>query len=193
VDGLEAIKDRILFIAKEKASDIEYASKKQTDEIIEIAKEKAKEIKAISDKNAKDEAHSTLIRAKSLAVSERRKILLVKKQEIIEEILDEAQKRISNMDSKIKSDIYLKMLEENITGAENEIIVFNSQDREIAIQIKNKISKSFEISEESGDFSGGFIIKRGHIQINMTFEMIIKQYRNELIGIAADSVFKKEN
>jgi len=193
VDGLDAIKERILFIAGEKASDIEYAAGKQIAGILEEAEKKAENIRLKYKDSAKKECDNILRRSNSLAVSERRKIILSARQNIIEDVLSKALDSVANLPEEKKKEIYLKMLENTCSGNENETVVFNSKDKNIVKDILKVLKKPVKLMESTGDFSGGFILYNGNIEMNMTFDMIIQHYRSELISIAANTLFKNQD
>ncbi len=190
MDGLDAIKERILFIAEGKASDIDYAAQKQIDRILNEAEKEAESMRFKYKESAKKECENIMRRATSLAVSERRKIILSARQKIIEEVLSRALDSVANLPEDRKKEIYLKMLENTCTGDESETVKFNSKDKIIAAGILEELNKPLKLNEESGDFSGGFILYNGNIEMNMTFDMTIHHYRNELISIAANTLFE---
>jgi vacuolar-type H+-ATPase subunit E/Vma4 len=188
VNGLEAIKDRIMSAAREKASDYDYAADKQIREILDEAGQKAEQINKQSDAQAKTEVESILKRAHSMAISEKRKILLASKQKQVQEVLDAVLKTLADMPDEKKSDLYSKMLESLDDSGEVLCIQFCHKDIPIGKTVISKYS-SMELHPLPGGFCGGFILYRNNIEINMTFEMIIRQYRSDLVSIAADSLF----
>jgi len=193
VDGLDAIKERILFIAGEKASDIEYAAEKQIGRILDEAEKKAESIRLKHKDSAKKECDNILRRSNSLAVSDRRKIILSARQNIIDDVLSKALDSVANLSEEKKKEIYLEMLENTCSGNENETVVFNGKDRNIATDILQTLNKPVKLMENAGDFSGGFILYNGNIEMNMTFDMTIQHYRSQLISIAANTLFKNQD
>jgi len=193
VDGLDAIKERILFIAEDKASDIDYAAQKQIDRMLNEAEKEAGSIKLKYEESAKRECENIMRRANSLAVSDRRKIILSARQKIVEDVLQKALESMANLPEEKKKEIYLKMLENTCSGDKSETVKFNSKDKIIAAGILEKLNKPVKLIEDTGNFSGGFILYNGNIEMNMTFDMTIHHYRSELISIAANTLFKNQD
>ena len=189
MDGLDTIRDRILFIAGEKASDIEYAAQKQITRILDEAGKESEKIRLQYENSAKKECGNITRRANSLSVSQRRKIILAARQKLIEDVLSNALKEISELPEEKKKEIYLKMLENTCTGEENESVMFNKKDKKLAAEIIKKLDKPVNLIENTGDFSGGFILYNGNIEMNMTFDMTVHHYRSELVSIAANTLF----
>ncbi len=46
-----------------------------------------------------------------------------------------------------------------------------------------------KLSDKTGDFAGGFILKQGAIESNCTFEVLVGQVREELEGEASSILF----
>lgn len=189
MNGLDAIKDRILYIAKDKASDIDFVAQKNVEGIIKDAQEKAQNIIDKSKEEANTEISNIEKRYKSLAISQERKIILSKRQEMILQTLEDAKLNLEKMDESEKENLYIEILEKTLSNNEKQEVQFNSKDIDLAKKVQKKVSKPFEISKENGDFLGGFVIYNGNVETNMTFEMTIKHYKDELLAIAAKELF----
>lgn len=192
MEGLDAIRERILFIANDKASDIDYAAQKQIGRITDEAGKKAKEIQLKFEESSKKECGNILKRANSLAVSERRKIILSARQNLVENVLSKALDAVSDMPEKEKIKLYVEMLEKVCTGDSNETVTFNVKDKELADEVLKNVSRSVKISDNCGNFAGGFIIQNGNIELNMTFDMVVQHYKSQLVSIAAKTLFDQD-
>ncbi len=188
--GLEAIKDKILAQAAGQVKDIESSAEAQVSEILSAAKADA--AGHLSAGEAFDEAdkNAVLMRERSLVVSESRKVILSVKQELISSALEEAVRLLSEMDKEDKKELYLSVLKKNIKGGET--VRFAAADILAAKELRTSSGLDFRIDDKPGDFSGGMIIYRDQTEINMTFEMIVRQNRTELVAIASSELFRND-
>lgn len=190
MEGLDAIKNRILSDAKSRASKINADSLQIVSEINKNAVDQSTALLLESQKQALKESQNIKRRFDSLAVLEQRKILLSAKQDLIDQVIKKAMLNLKEMDRKEKEALYRKILEKILTGG--EMIQFNEQDQEMGSDLIKLFSFPIAINPVTGNFIGGFIISRDMVEINITFEMIVRQYRSELVAIAANSLFGKE-
>lgn len=185
--GLEAIKDRILSQAREQAREITESGDRQAQDIMAESVRLATEN---MEKHAKADSKDTeaiLLRDRSLAVSESRQIILACKQKLIEETIDEAVASLCTLPDEEKQTLYAGMLRKNLAGGEK--VKFCQKDKKLAARLSAIIEIPFTVDPEPGDFSGGFIVSGDMVEINLTFDMIVRQYRNELMAIAANALF----
>ena len=138
---------------------------------------------------AKKESENIFKRTNSLAVSEKRKIILAARQKMIDEVIMKALENVSIMSESDKKKVYFEMLKKACTGNGNEILTVNGIDMTLAEELIENLGMDIKISENPGDFAGGFILKSGNIEINMTFDMIVSHYKGELVSIASESLF----
>ncbi len=185
--GLDAIKDRILSQAREQAKEITESGDRQAQDIIaESVRQATDSLEKHAQADSRD-AEAILMRDRSLAVSGSRQIILSCKQKLIEETIDEAVASLCVMDEEKKQSLYTKMLRKNLKGGET--VRFCMKDMQLAGRLSSSLGISFTIDAEPGDFSGGFIVSGDMVEINLTFDMIVRQYRNELMAIAAAALF----
>lgn len=185
--GLEGIKNKILDTAKTEAAKILESGNEQAEKIIFEAEKIASEYLLNAKNNDLSYYNAVITREESLAESESRKTLLKAKQELIEEIISQALNSISELPSSEKKQIYVKALTNRVKDGDK--VRFNKKDSQIGKEILDEIKIDFSIDEEFGEFIGGFIIIRGLIEINMTFEMIVNQNKSVLITKAAQELF----
>jgi V/A-type H+-transporting ATPase subunit E len=75
-------------------------------------------------------------------------------------------------------------------------LILNESDREkIGEKLINSVNEKLNgkkviLSNETQKASGGFVLKRGNIEINSTFETILNSMKDELTGEIASALFK---
>ena len=178
--------EKITNEAKEKESAEQVKFDEQLDEFRKQTETLAK--KASQDKKAHILAAARMDIAKEY---------LARKRRILDEVFREAQKQLQNLSDqdyrKLCSNLILKAVE---TGDE-EVIVDNNEtriDHEFIKQINRKLGPGFKgnlrLSDERRNLGGGFVLRRGKIKNNVSFEVLLAQARKELEIELAKELFE---
>ena len=163
-------------------------------EIINKAKSEAEVIiKTEADRAAKD-AVDLKNRRVSAAELQGRKMLLSAKQEAIKKSFNAAIDKLKAM----PEDKYLSFLAQEIVKIPNceGSIVLNAKDREnigerLVKAVNEKLgAEKVALSKNTVKSSGGFVLKRGNVEINSTFETLLDSMKDELTGEIANALFK---
>lgn len=187
--GAEKITARILDEARQQArANVERAEKEAADIIHDAHKEAEVKRSSIIEK-AKGEAAEHKKRLISVAELEARKQKLQAKQEMIEEAFAKTLERLNSLSAAKYEGIIADMILDSVSTG-NEEVILSSRDRsrlspEFAAGINKRlagrgIKGNITISDETRDINGGFILKTGDIEVNNSFEAIIKMQRDEL-------------
>ena len=129
---------------------------------------------------------------------EAKKSILAMKQETVARVFDKAIERLCNMPEKEYIDFLAKQAGESAsTGLEE--LVFNARDKaacaKAVTKAANEILKKrgllpkLTISEKTGDFRGGLVVKQGDIEVNCTVEKLMEISRNDLASQVAAVLF----
>ena len=129
----------------------------------------------------------------SVAQMESRKVVLQVKQEMIEKAYALALKKLCSM----QEDQYIEVLKHLILKASvsgREEVIFSPRIREaigkIAVeQVNQATGKNLVLSEETRLIPGGFILKDGNIEVNCTFDTLVRLERTETAGMVAKKLF----
>lgn len=188
MSNLNNITSKIIKDAEEKRDEILNAAKAESDSIISKEVKKAKTLEVELIEKAKIEAKARENRVISNAKLRVRNNELKAKQDIIGKVFEKAVERLNSLSTLEYKEYILKTLNSlDLDGTETLII--NKKDEEIInnefLSDLNKklisLGKKGEISVlANGNFSRGFILDRNGIQINNTFESLVKSLRSEL-------------
>ena len=178
----------------------------QCSAILAAAQEKCDAIRADFDAQAA-EAYAERIRAgvKSCADEgesaarlgrmEAKKELLALKQEMISRSFDEAAKKLASLPEE-QYVALLGKLAANASVTGEEEIVLNTADRERVGEAVVKASNeklggkgSLRLSESTGDFDGGLILRRGNIEVNCTTTLLVELCRGDMSAAIAGVLF----
>ena len=174
----EGRKESILATAEEEKNKI--LSKK-----VASATELEKEILEKAEIEAKSKKERVISGAKHKARNEK----LAAKQEVIEEVFSKSVETLCKLnDREFVKFIKDSILSLNIDGDETLIlnedgnkIVSKEVVAEINTELKAKgLKGEIKISETIGSFRGGFILEKGGVEINNTFESLVDSLKDQL-------------
>ena len=137
-------------------------------------------------------------RLSGAAAMEAKKSILTMKQEAISLVFDKAVENLCNM----PEDTYVDFLARQAASAAGtglEEIVFNAKDKancsKAVVKAANELLKKrglypkLTVSEITGSFKGGLIVKQGDIEVNCTVEKLVELSKNELAPKVASVLF----
>jgi V/A-type H+-transporting ATPase subunit E len=192
--SIDNITSKILSDAKNSADSSLMNAENTKQEIINKAKTEAEAlIKTEAERAAKD-VEDLKSRKVSAAELQGRKMLLSAKQEAIKNSFDATIHKLKAM----PEDEYLNFLVQEILRIPDceGSIVLNAKDREnigerLVKTVNEKLgAEKVALSEDTVETSGGFVLKRGKVEINNTFETLLDAMRDELTGEIANVLFK---
>ena len=178
--GIEKILDRITGDAEAYSKKITEEAESKAGDIISDAEDEArnyiKNVRAESKKNGED----LLERAKASSVNEKRNILLRAKSELIDEAYCKAVMQLRALPDEEYKKILKKQIEDAIkdSGEEKYEIFSCHSDKDAVCGI---ISDYPNVTYGGiKDIDGGFILKRGNIELNCTLGSMVYSIRNEV-------------
>lgn len=174
--------DRILGDARDEAGHIAASYRAQAD--AEAAELAAKNEKAAAEREE---------RLASAAQMEARKIQLAAKQEMVEKAYIQALDKLCAL----PEEQYVALLADLLVKASSngkEEAVFSKEDRErvgkAAVEKANGLSgKQLRLSEETQPIRGGFILKDKNVEVNCTFETLVRLQKAETAGAVVKKLF----
>ena len=106
-------------------------------------------------------------------------------------MIKQATARLANLPAPEKAALYRRFLDEQASGSES--VVFAGDDLPIAEQIiesaNNEKGWHLTVDPTPGNFSGGLILRQDLIETNLTIDLLVRNLRPELIGLAAAALF----
>ena len=198
MEGLDKIKEKILEDAKREADKIIKDAELEAQQILEQAEKTAAENRKTLNEKAQEDAQET--RRKTLAMTEldMRKEQLAVKQKMIDLAFEKTLERLNKLEGKEYEKMILNMLEKAVETGQEEIIL-STNDRkkfkpELLATLNNRLSKkgikaALKISNEARRIQGGFILKRRGVEVNGSFETLIRTEREEIESKVAAILF----
>lgn len=174
--------DHILGDARDEAARIAAQYQGQAD--AEAAELAAKNEKAAAEREE---------RLVSAAQMEARKVTLGAKQEMVEKAYIRALEKLCAMPDEQYAAVLADLLVQASSSGREEA-VFSKEDRErvgkAAVEKANKASgKKLVLSAETQPIRGGFILKDKNVEVNCTFETLVRLQKAETAGAVVKKLF----
>lgn len=196
MNGIENIVKAILDDAK---ADVK-ATKDQTKKQIKQLKDKSsadikKQIDALN-KDTSKRAEELKRREKTIMDVEIRRNNLMVKREMVDKAFDMAYDSLCNLKSADYDEIVIKMMLEAVESGNEEVVA--GTDKKVSQKLVDDVNKKLEsekrtgkltLSKDTGDFAGGFVLRKDGIETNCTFGMLINQLKPQIEGEVANLLF----
>jgi len=197
--GVEKIKEKILQDAEAKTNEILEKARLQAKEVVEKANQKAAQrVKEISQKSAYDISEKKRI-INSIVELEMRKDVLAAKQQSIDEVFDKVLERMNNLDNNKYEQVIFDMLMASVESGDEEVVMSDSRKSKLSADFITRVNKALEaagkkgsikLSDETRNISGGFILKSQGVEVNNSFEAVIRLFRDEIEPKVAEIFFR---
>ena len=174
--------DRILGEARDEAARITASYRAQADA-------EARDLEAKNERAAAEQEERLVNAAQMKA----RKVQLAAKQEMVEKAYIQALDKLCAMPQEQYVAVLANLLVEASSNGREEA-VFSKEDREqvgkAAVEKANQISgKQLRLSEETQPIRGGFILKDKNVEVNCTFETLVRLQKAETAGAVVKTLF----
>jgi V/A-type H+-transporting ATPase subunit E len=200
MEGIDRIKERIIQEAQEKKQEILRMAQSEAEEILTNCRQKAEEVRQQAIEKAKKVAEDEKRKILSMAELEQRKNFLAAKQQMIDEVFNQAQKNLENM----QPDSYKKLLKKMLIKSSlkgNELVITSKKDAavftpEFLKEVNSELTKmgkegNIKLSKQTQPMIGGFILKSKDMEINATFDSLIKIQREYIETQIAKILFEE--
>ena len=194
MDGIEKITGRIAADAGREIDEINAEARRQADEITARyeaqAKRESEEILSRGKRNADERVE----RLASVAQLDARKLELAAKQEMLSKAYDLALEQLVNLPDKD----YVNLLADLAVKASStgkEAVIFSQKDRtrygkQVVTQANERLKDGhLTMSEQTRPIQGGLILSDGDVEVNCTFETLVRLQRGEMDREVAKVLF----
>lgn len=180
----QKIIDKIIADANKEADEIIKNAREYASEKIKTANEKAQKELNKYRELAKTEAEKAASKEISGAEMSAKKLILAKKQEILEETINLAKNKLFAL----SGDEYEKTIFNMVKNSkESGEIILSNEDRKAFGE--KLAAEGYNVSSETRDIVKGFIIKKGDIEYNYSFDSIITVEKENIEQKAAKILF----
>lgn len=193
MNGIERITARIEAQAQEELDAILSAAKAEAEAVEEEYRLKAQALRTQLAAQAEKAAAEKEERLVSAARMEGRKTMLSARQELVDTAYLTAQAKLCLLPHDKAVEVLSGLMERSsVTG--DEEVIFSPADRERvgqeAVEKANAKGKRLVLSEETRALRGGFILRRGRVEINCAFETLIRLEKGRSAAQTAKLLFE---
>lgn len=184
-------------------------AEEERDAILKVAAEEEALIVSKSIAKAEKEKEAKLEKAKKEAALKKERIIssaaievrnkkLAAKQQVIEKVFNQALEKMKDL----PKDKYVSFVKNSLIALKlngDEKIRVSKKDADVINQklldevnkiISTKEKKAnLKLSSEYGDFAGGFIVEKGKVDLNYTFEALLDSAKDRLENEVANILF----
>jgi len=178
--------DKILADAKAEAKIITDAALKEAEVVLEVANAKAQKESAALGALAQAEADKAAAKEISSAQMLAKKMILTQKQSILEEVISAAKAKLLSLTDVEYKVIIIGMLDKAEIDKDSEIIFSKKDKNDFG---KEVAASGYNLADETRDIDGGFVVKKGDIEYNYSFESIISVEKENIEQIVAEILF----
>lgn len=194
--ALEDIIKKIEADAEGEVNRIKAAAEATGEEILDQAKKEAEDKRRALLKKGEDDAERVRKRILQIADLDARKIILTAKRQVISDVFDRASKKL--LEAENYRDMFYKMLLSGVETGEEEVVI-SAYDRKridqglinsVNAELKKKGKKGkLVLAKDDAHTTGGFILRRGKVEMDSSFSSLIKSQRDNLEIHVAEIMF----
>lgn len=191
--GIEKITDRILGDAQAEVDATLSEAKAQADSITaKYAAQAEREYKELTAKGAAAAAERES-HLNSSAQMEAKKLMLFAKQEMLDKAFQEALRQLNGLPDNQMTDLLAKLAQRaSSTGTEQVILSGAVRDRlgqAVVAKANAEGNLHLTLSQQSGAFQGGLLLSEGDVEVNCTFDTLVRLTRGEISAQVAQALF----
>jgi len=192
----EAITLKILEDARAQAAQVLRDAHQRADELQAQGDAQIEARRLESEAQAEKQAGELRDRMLRMAELDQKKALLAAKREVIDQAFEDAGRRMEEMDGAAKKAFMEKLLLGSAEGGEE--IIPDEKDRGLfdaayMAHLNDALEKAGKegvtLSPKSRDLGGGFVLKKGGLEINCAFDAVLWQMRPTLEAEVAGVLF----
>ncbi len=191
MDGKEAIIERILSDATEKANDLLSSAKSQAQEKIDSAKLWVEDYNSTQKKVLDAEVKDIVFRRMTVAELDVRKLLLKARQDVIGAVFDKAYEKLCNLDKNTYLEFVKQLLEDYADDNDEIVLSCDGVLSDVDVKSLNVFSvKKLTVSKETGDFIGGIMLVGRICDKDLSFKRLVDNKKDDLSAKIVEMLFE---
>ncbi len=186
VEGIERIKNHVLAESDRTVRTIEEDLRQFVERETLESEEQRRIILAGAKERAEHDADLLVKQGETIADARRRKRNLAGKQEIVDDVIARALRKLLQQPPATLVARYAGWI--RALNIEDGVITLSANEKAaLGDALLNALpSGKFSISEEAGDFLGGLKVAHGRIQDNLTYDLAVRDHRPELARLTLE-------
>ncbi len=195
MNGIEKIMERIIQNAEQEIAEIRREAQSKAGEITvryaEAARKESSEIRS----RGQIAAEERMERLASVAMLDTRKLALSAKQEMLNLAFDTALDRVRNLPEKEYVALLAKLAAKASRNGNEEILLSKEDQSRIGDSVLREANRlipgggNLSLAVDSRPMKGGLMLRNEDIEINCTFESLIRRVKSEMAAELAGILF----
>jgi len=183
---MEAVQvvEKILSEARAEAGQITSEAQVNCDAQDAELKSELEKYRSETESAVKKAAAEKTERMLAIARMENKKEYLSAKVQFLREVFTNARRRVKEMSDEEYKPLMASLITKAVETGDEEIVIGRDENRidhDMVNQINSKLDNgNLKISDVRADIDGGFILRRGNIQVNVCLDVLLNQLKEEL-------------
>ncbi len=195
----EMLKEKIISEAGEQAGRVLQEAQKRSAAITARGEADAKARREALLADAQTQAAELKRRARTIAELDARKQILTAKEKLIEDTFAQALARLQELGREAYQDLLFPMILAAVQYGDEDIIVSPDQRHFFDATFLGKLNKTLKQQGKKGELTlaaeirplkGGFVLRAGDVEINNTFNSLLRMQRDSLEPAVARMLFE---
>jgi V/A-type H+-transporting ATPase subunit E len=182
----EQVVEKILSEARQEAQRLVSEAQAKVQERRKAFEEAQKAYEAETERLAEQAAEEKRSRMLAAARMDLRKKILAAKTDLLQEVFAKARHQINTLADGPYLDLMGRLLMQAVSTGDEEVVVGKNETRlnaEFLKQINKKLGPGYKgnlrPAADKADIEGGFILRRGKVQVNCSTEVLVEQIRQK--------------
>lgn len=192
----EQVINKILTEARQQAEAIVQEATEKRDEKMRQLEDELSAYREETDRLAAEAAEDRRSRMLAAARMENARAMLKAKTELLDEVFARAEDRIAKMPDESYKALITKLMSQAVETGDEEVIVGKDEKRitgDFIKQVNRQLGTGFKgnlrLSDRRAEIKGGFILKRGRVQVNAAVEVLVERLREAMEMELASRLF----
>ncbi len=194
--ALDDIIKKIETDSQEKVNKFKAEAEAEANKILEAAKKEAESKRHLILRKGEEEAERSRKRILQIADLQARKVILSAKRQVISDTFEQARAKLDGM--KNYRDLIQKMLIAGVETGEEEVAISAKDRKHIDKKLIDSVNKDIQkqgkkgaltLAADDAPITGGFILRKGKVEMDFSFTSLIKSQKDELEIKVAEILF----
>jgi V/A-type H+-transporting ATPase subunit E len=124
---------------------------------------------------------------------EDRKMILTAKQAMLDKAFQQAERKLCGLEDEKMTELLARLAVKASTTGSEEVVLNGGVKRRLGKSVVERANAEgklkLKLSEEEGAFEGGLLLKNGAVEMNCTFDTLVRLTRGEIAGEVAKGLF----
>jgi V/A-type H+-transporting ATPase subunit E len=195
----QQVVDKILSEAEQEGQKITDEAKQHVQSQKEDLNKQLDGYRAETAKLAEEAANDKTERMLATARMEIRKELMASKSELLNSVFSRAKERINSLGDDDYKKLMCQLMQKAVETGDEKVVTGkndNRIDHGLIKEVNRNLGSGFKgnlgLSDEKAAIAGGFILKRGSVQINVSTDVLVDSVREDMEMEIAKELFEFE-